>query len=472
MSTAPEKVTTQRGTSLQLRARLGRGGQGAVYATDFDRYVVKRLDAGGPASRARLTRRVARVRRLALEDLHVARPLELLEAPDTGYVMELMADMQPLERLMVPAPGASLAEWFVATGGWRRRLRLLAHAGEALAALHARGLVYADPSPANVFVSVDPQASEAWLIDCDNLHHPGWEDAPAVHTPPWGAPELVEGRADTSSASDAHAFATMVWAALTFTHPLLGDLVQDGSPSLEARALAGELPWVGDTSDPRNHTTRGFPPTLVLSPKLRRLSAAAFGPGLSDRLARPSVAAWVEALHSAADFCVACPRCRSTYSAAHPQCPWCEEEPRPSLVLVEAGSWVPTEQRARLLCGADGQPLDDAPKPHELHWLGPTRFSAVVSAAEDAGLWLTGRHRAGVAGASSRLPLLRLRWHRHGVELEPAPDADVYVLDPAEDRPKPLDRRARVLSWQHRVLLGSPERPCRVLRFSPSGGGR
>src|SRR4051812_1612729 len=92
----PKNVVDAKGRRWTLRARLGRGGQGQVFATTDPRHAVKLLDASGPPEIERLRRQLAFVRRLDLAGAHVARPLELIASPRAGYVMEFLDGMVPL----------------------------------------------------------------------------------------------------------------------------------------------------------------------------------------------------------------------------------------------------------------------------------------------------------------------------------------------------------------------------------------
>ena len=85
----PDTVTSAHGTRYHLGRELGRGGEGAVFAVDGGRLAVKLLRDRSPRSRDRLRDRLAMVGRLPLEGLAVARPLEQLRPPHTGYLMEL-----------------------------------------------------------------------------------------------------------------------------------------------------------------------------------------------------------------------------------------------------------------------------------------------------------------------------------------------------------------------------------------------
>jgi eukaryotic-like serine/threonine-protein kinase len=377
---APDIVVDTNQTRYPLDRLLGRGGQGAVYAVRDRALAVKLADARHAAEQRRVRENIARIRRLPLDGLNVARPLRALAEPHVGYVMELMTGMMPLQALAhVPREhAADFVPWYVASGSLHRRLALLAHTADLFRELHARGLAYGDASPSNIFVSEAPDASEVWLIDCDNIF--AGVSPRAVYTPGYAAPELFRGHAGADSLTDAWSLATLVFETLCMLHPFEGDLVHDGPPELEEQAFRGELPWVDDTDDSRNATARGIPRDLVLTRPLRQLSSECFGASRLDRLSRPTVAAWAEKLHQAADQVLVCPACRSGYYVNQAVCPWCEA-PRPPFVLANVHLRDPaladdTRTPLGLVCKQRGQPL----------------VVARVAIQADHLRWLTTRH--------------------------------------------------------------------------------
>ena len=339
--TRPEHVTSIRGIRYLLGRELGRGGQGAVFAVDGARLAVKLLFGRSPQLRERLRDQLAMVARLPLEGLAIARPVDQLRPPHVGYVMELFTGMVPLRSLLQPPKGdASVTRWYLDGGGLGRRLRLLAHVAEAISALHGRGLIYTDLSPHNVFVSANTDNQEVRLIDIDNLHAATTTGC-SVYTPRYGAPEVVRQKTSSpSTLADAYAFAVLAFETLAVAHPLLGDEVQDGEPTLEEKALAGELPWIDSPDDDSNRSTSGIPREVVLSPRLQQDFQIAFGSGLSNPEARPGMATWAEHLHRAADRTIVCPSCSGSYYVNRDACPWCATK-RPDCVVARAMLWDP-----------------------------------------------------------------------------------------------------------------------------------
>ncbi|AFZ42282.1 serine/threonine protein kinase [Halothece sp. PCC 7418] len=332
----PKKtVVDELGTAYELTKELGEGGQGKVFAVSGGRYAVKLLPK--KSDRETLRRKLQRVRLLPIDDLKMASPKAMLKPPRVGYVMEILTGMTPIQTLInIPVD----PELYLAGGGLKRRLLLLAQCAEIFSRLHAKGLVYSDPSPGNIFISSDVDSYEVRLIDADNLHYES-DPASGVYTPSYGAPEVVKGKSGVNTLTDAYAFAVIVFQALTLIHPFIGDWVNEGEPELEDKAYQGEVPWIDDPHDTRNQTEAGIPREIVLSPGLRKLSQQCFGEGLNDPLQRPGISQWRDKLYSAAAFTVHCPECAMTYYPNKQRfCPWCDS-PQPRFVEVRIIRWEP-----------------------------------------------------------------------------------------------------------------------------------
>lgn len=466
-SSEPERqersVTSIHGVRYRLSRKLGSGGQGAVFAIEGERLAVKLLRDASPRRREALRDRLAMVGRLPLDDLPVARPMEQLRPPHVGYVMELVTGMQSLRELMRPPRGTTaLAPWYAHGGGLRRRLRLLAHLADVLARLHGRGLIYVDPSPANVFVSTDIESHEIRLIDVDNLRAssvPG----DAMYTPYYGAPEIVRGTGPATSLSDAHAFAVMAFETLALTHPLIGDLVHDGEPELEDEALLGNLPWIDDPEDDRNRSSHGLPRELVLSKHLREDFAQTFGPGLSQPAERPGMSRWAEHLHRAADRTLTCPACSGSFYMNCAACPWCSA-PRPSFAIAAVLRWDPERVRPQgtELAPAAGLVREPDSARH--------RIVDAVALGQDEDVILTDRI---THGTTNTTPRLRVRFGADRIVLERlddgpwrlvAPDGHQHIL---RDRPESVSMRGTNAAWL--LHAGPGDRLHRVLRFDLQG---
>ena len=462
----PGAVTSIHGNRYRLGRELGRGGQGAVFAVEGERMAVKLLPNRSSRARERLRDRLAMVGRFPLDGLAIARPIEQLRDPHVGYVMELFTGMAPLHSLQRPPRGAKgLVEWYFAGGGLRRRLRLLARVAEVLSELHGRGLVYVDLSPYNIFVSEASNASEVRLIDTDNLCTatlPGR----LLHTPGYGAPEVVRETGVPSSLGDSHAFAVIAFETLALVHPLLGDAVQDGEPEMEEQAFAGRLPWIDDAEDDRNRSSDGIPRDIVLSPRLREDFSQTFGPGLSDPDERPGLARWAEHLHRAADRTVTCSDCSGSYYHNRNDCPWCDAL-RPGFVFASVFLWNPERRRT-----GDGGRLDAAPGivcgPN-----GKKRAVDAMAISVNQPVELTERI---THGTSRPTPRLRVGFTGERITLEPL-DGEQWRLTSLDGRRQrriegqPIDLSIRGASASWLVHTGPDDRLHRVIRFDLRQGG-
>jgi DNA-binding helix-hairpin-helix protein with protein kinase domain len=409
---------------LELGTLLGKGGQGEVYRVKGGKRVVKLLHKG---SGERMRRQFATVKRMDLRGIHVAKPLSLLKPPLVGYVAEFLDGMIPLSALI--APQESLAESYIASGGVRRRLRLLAHLGEVLLALHSKGLIYGDISHHNVFVSQDPNFNEVWLIDLDNLTCES-DPARTIYTPGFGAPEVVKGLSGNTSLSDVWAFAVLVWQTLTLNHPFIGDMVNEGEPELEEAAMRGEVPWVGHLEDDSNQASSGIPSEMVFGTKLMELAKQTFEDGVNNRLNRPGIAKWVEVLHATADQTVLCRNCGGTFLANNRECSWCDTT-RPNTSQITIRRWDPEKKKFALSLG---------------------KFA--ISANEP--VTLTERSTRLVSGVGGRTPHVTIHKVDRGYKIMPESDSSVWVMDPHTKETFEVKRRGQTVGEDGWILFFEP----------------
>jgi|694.fasta_scaffold110040_2 DNA-binding helix-hairpin-helix protein with protein kinase domain len=328
----PDVVVDIAGSRYDLGAQLGSGGQGTVFAVPGRPLAVKVMHAANLADDLRCKENISRVRLLDLAGLNIARPKCALREPHVGYVMDLMTGMVPLRTLLRPPrshlkdPGA----WYRDTGGLLRRLRILSKLAVLLGDLHARGMVFGDASPNNVFVSEDVSHDEVWLIDADNITQGAGRSG--LYTPGYGAPELVRRETQSDSLTDAWSLATMVFEVLACLHPFRdGVYVNEGEPELEHEADCGRVPWVDEETNPINNAVSGIARDKALTPALRTIASECFGGSRLDRNSRPGVSRWKGALSDASDQVVTCASCQQGYWVSQQRCSWCGAA-RPTVV--------------------------------------------------------------------------------------------------------------------------------------------
>ncbi|MFF7655774.1 hypothetical protein ACFZCY_39145 [Streptomyces sp. NPDC007983] len=350
-----------------LSHSIGAGGQGEVWLARGGRTAVKMITAPTQEAAEAVHARLRRIQRLPLDDVPLAGVLALLAPPKLGYVMELADEMVPLDTLCVPDE-EDLAAWYLRTGGLERRLRLLAGLSDVIARLHARAIVYQDLSPSNVLVSASPEQREVRLIDVDNLGLVSAVESAPVHTPGYGAPEIVSGRSGATTLADAHALGVLIFETLTASHPFRGDEVLDSDPAYQQEyADRFRLPWIDHPTDRTNECTLGITPRgELLSAQLWKLATRCFVDAVDDPLLRPPAAQWAAALHSAAEQTVECPECGWTYRASAPSCLACRK-PRDRVWVLRHGLTGPvgTELEGQTGSGDDvpGVELSEVPLP-------------------------------------------------------------------------------------------------------------
>lgn len=357
---------------------LGQGGQGIVFRTKDPDLAIKLVtdSTGIPIHNKQLleqfSKRFRRVRLLPIpERLNLAMPVALLQNAG-GYVMQLLSDMVPFSHFWLDGKSAEnitsehIPSWLSAmpeeeakkivhyykTGGLRRRLQALYKSASLLARLHAKGMVYGDISPNNIFISQDLDNLSVWLIDADNIRFELTSGGSCVYTPKYGAPELVQGKDSGGASSDCYAFAVMAFYLLALIHPFIGKKVdgedegdwaddENTDEDIEDRAYAGFLPWIDDQNDDSNSSAMGLPRSLLLTEKLIALFEGTLGSGRTNPSLRPSIFHWPKALAQAADMVVNCSSCSMGYyyDFIHQQtrehnCPYCKTQ-RSQLIIIE-----------------------------------------------------------------------------------------------------------------------------------------
>jgi predicted Ser/Thr protein kinase len=192
--------------------KIGEGGMGVVYlGTDADRrrVAIKVLGsavAGDPSARQRLAREVETMRRV--RNRYVA---EVLDADVHGPAPYIVTRY---------VPGRTLED-AVRQDGPLRGMALDSFAeglAEALAAIHAAGVVHRDLKPGNVMLN----AGQPVIIDFGIAHVPDsirlTKTGLVMGTPGYLAPEVIEGAA-SSGGSDVHSWGATVAYAATGRQP-------------------------------------------------------------------------------------------------------------------------------------------------------------------------------------------------------------------------------------------------------------
>ena len=337
-----------------LRGEIARGGQGAVYKTQYPNTVVKlELDDGKLVpTNDEARKKFQAVMTLPIpQNSNVTLPMNILEKV-SGYTMRMMDDMtsfleafggvvdeEPPDSPWLESltqDNSQLAMIFfklIKRGGLRRFFRAYLYAAQILAKIHGAGLVYCDFSHRNIFISKDMNFCNVWLIDADNLDYQRNTRCKCLYTPHIGAPELHRGKGGCTFYSDAFAFASTLFQQLTAHHPFEGVAFDEKLEETELEEAeiyrdCGGFPWVFDSEDNSNFWEEGDLFTEFLSPKIMDLLDKTFGieEGLFDLKCRPSLAEWSFALAETVDEIIRCPHCKMDRHGGAEKCSWCDTE--------------------------------------------------------------------------------------------------------------------------------------------------
>lgn len=250
------------------------------------------------------------------------------ERPDNEWISRMKAANEYLgDRL----------QRYIATGGMRKRLSAFLKASCVLAKIHASGLVYCDISEKNMLVSSNPDKSNVWFIDCDNLNF--MKDTVKIrdgglHSPGYGAPEIYEDKGKTMY-SDAFSFAIALFWELTMSHPFMGEAAQKmlneidmlDAPA-EDYACTGDFAWICDEDDDSNVSTSGMPNQMFLNKALFEKFQRSFSEtGRKNRQKRTTMPEWSYVLAKELDHTVTCRYCQMDYYGNEESiCPWCDTD--------------------------------------------------------------------------------------------------------------------------------------------------
>lgn len=345
------------GYKHKVDKEIARGGQGIVYRTQNSNIAIKlELDS----TTMEIVKDVSgnekydNIRLLPIpENINLTLPQATLSHV-SGYVMTLLDDMNSLEKEfdysfdkeseyisnwlkeLKEENGENIEEFinvigqYIFSGGRRNRIDAYMKCACILSKLHAQGLVYCDFSSKNAFYSNKSGEGVVWLIDADNLNYQSKTIKEGYYTPGYGAPEVLKGKGCTFY-SDSYAFAVSLFWQLTWSHPFIGPLTEEGfdddfADSSQEKAYSGELPWVCDTEDTSNYLDTKIHQQMVISNKLMNLFQRTFSEtGRKKRNTRPSLFEWSYVLAGDLDTSVKCSNCGMDYDGLTNEiCPWCD----------------------------------------------------------------------------------------------------------------------------------------------------
>lgn len=311
------------GRSHALGKRIGKGGEGEVYAID-----------GQPDGAVKIYRQELRAQRepkvRAMVDATLAGATKLVAFPSAiatdvrgafiGFLMRLVSGYQPLHELYSPKSRRTAFP----TADYRFIVRAALNVARAVAQVHQTGCVIGDFNHSGVLVSSDATVA---LIDADSFQFSasGKRYACVVGVPDFTPPELHGADLRTVERTKAHdnfGLAVALFHLLAMgKHPYAGRFA-GGDISMSDAIAQNRFAF----SQARQAETRTTPPpaSITLSDlpdPVARAFEAAFG---TNPAARPDAATWVHLLKELEAGLSHCTKVKSHYfPSAAGKCTWC-----------------------------------------------------------------------------------------------------------------------------------------------------
>ncbi|WP_206365643.1 helix-hairpin-helix domain-containing protein [Sphingomonas sp. AAP5] len=310
---------TSAGKLLLLGPRIGRGGEGEIYAlADGSGRAAKLYIQPDAIREAKISAMIASPAVAACPD--AAFPQDIVRHEDgrfAGFVMAQVTGHQPIHELL----GASSRRQFFAHADWPFLVRVAVNLARVVASIHGAGIVIGDINSSGILVS---QRGTVKLIDADSFQIGSHRCRVGMveYTPP-ELQGVAFGGVDRTPNHDDFGLATIVFQLLMLGwHPFSGvsrgrqvalnQAIRDG------RFVFSHLADVG-AKPPPNSLLLGDLPRGV-----RHLFERAFLPVGNTR---PPAAEWVRALSDLEAGLIPCPvRTDHIMAPVSMQCPWCRIE--------------------------------------------------------------------------------------------------------------------------------------------------
>lgn len=310
------KIKLTNGEEVTVKAKLGEGGQGAVYKVLYNGneyalkwYLPNYLKGLKPNYKRfynNLERNVTSGSPSPAFLWQKAIAVTGKRSNGFGYIMELRPQQYEEFTKFIKAK--------VHFDSTETVIRAAINVIEAFQALHRKGLSYQDLNPGNFFIN--PQNGDVLICDNDNVA-PDGENLGVGGTPGYMAPEVILGQAKPSTNTDLFSLSVILFELFFLSHPLEGAncckypcLTQQ----IERELYADKPVFVMSNADASNRPVKGVHSNLIsLWPVypdfLHEAFNKAFGDGLKDSSKRLTEKAWKDVLYKLLDNAVICPHC-------------------------------------------------------------------------------------------------------------------------------------------------------------------
>ncbi len=318
------------GVNVQLGKRLGRGGEGEVFALENDDRALKVYTSTDTQQREAKILSIVN-RKIAQQSSWVAFPLAIARHSDgrfAGFVMKRVTGHKPLFELY--SPGARKKHFPKAD--FRFLIRTAANVSRAVASVHRTGCVIGDINHSGILISDEAKVA---LIDADSFQIIDGANKflCRVGVPEYTPPELqgkkLSGVVRTAN-HDAFGLAVVIFQLLFMgRHPFVGAFAKGDMPMeraiFEHRFVYSRMRDVGMTRPPGAASLADFP---------REVADAfeqAFNPNAERR---PSAETWINILVNLESAVTQCDADNlHWYPQAASECPWCRIENKLGMLL-------------------------------------------------------------------------------------------------------------------------------------------
>lgn len=318
---------------FKLGKRIGRGGEGAVFALGGDhKYAVKiytTKDLNEKESKI-----AAMVRAQLAEHAPLAAfPISIARNPSgafVGFIMKLIDEHRPLHDLYSPGP----RKQHFPQADYRFLVRAAANFSRAVASVHRSGCVIGDINHSGALVS--PRATVS-LIDADSFQFSGsgHDFLCKVGVPEYTPPELQGiplGNSKRTTNHDAFGMAVVIFQLLFMgRHPFVGTVRRGDIPPIHENI--GSFRYVyAETRDVGMDQPPGTPALSDFSPNIAALFDRAFS--LESVHSRPTAEQWVNQLEKLEQSLERCQDNSLHYAPRDAsECAWCEMERQTGSIL-------------------------------------------------------------------------------------------------------------------------------------------
>ncbi len=316
------------------------GGEGEVWTTDKDGYLIKIYHQDTPEQIKKLEERIKKLEVMVAYqpknyDVYQqawAWPKYLLEDQQgeiIGFVMPFIEGRKKLHNIYVPKSRKEInfqSDWSV---DWRFLHITAKNIATIIQSLHSQNYVVGDMKPENILVNKWASAS---IIDTDSfqVYHPRTKEVYhcSVGSEGFTPPELLEKELAEIVQTPYHdnfRLAVIIYHLLFGEHPFNGKWIgTEDEPGLDERIRLGFWPHTPNSQMQVGQRQRLIPLKIV-HPEVQECFHRCFNDGHNNPALRPTAQTWVNVLKIAIDDLIQCQKVPSHwYSKTYGRCHWCD----------------------------------------------------------------------------------------------------------------------------------------------------